>query len=225
MDTYAETRDRLTTYFDRTAAATWERLTSDAPVSRVRATVRAGRDRMRATLLGALPDDLSGTRILDAGCGVGQLAEALALRGAEVVAVDVSPSLLDVARRRVRGDLGIRFVAGDMLDEGLGRFDRVVAMDSLIHYAARDIGAALAGLGRRSGGVLFTIAPRTPFLTAFWLAGKAMPRADRSPRIIPHADAAIARAVAHAGLDARLARVERVTSGFYISQAMELSPC
>jgi hypothetical protein len=35
-------------------------LTSDAPVGRIRATVRAGRDRMRATLLSWLPQDLRG---------------------------------------------------------------------------------------------------------------------------------------------------------------------
>ena len=49
-DTYSHTRHRLEEYFDRTASQTWERLTSDAPVSRIRQTVRAGRDRMRAAL-------------------------------------------------------------------------------------------------------------------------------------------------------------------------------
>ena len=48
-------RDEIEHYFDRTAAQAWSRLTSDAPVSGIRATVRAGRDRMRQTLLGFLP--------------------------------------------------------------------------------------------------------------------------------------------------------------------------
>ena len=60
---YTSRRGEIENYFDRTAAAAWERLTSDAPVGRIRATVRAGRDRMRATLLSWLPDDLSGRRI------------------------------------------------------------------------------------------------------------------------------------------------------------------
>ena len=47
---YRERRDQLETYFDRTAAEAWARLTADAPVSRIRATVRAGRDDMRAQL-------------------------------------------------------------------------------------------------------------------------------------------------------------------------------
>ncbi|MFC6050870.1 magnesium protoporphyrin IX methyltransferase, partial [Methylobacterium hispanicum] len=37
--TYDARRGELTTYFDRTAADAWARLTSDAPVSRIRATV------------------------------------------------------------------------------------------------------------------------------------------------------------------------------------------
>ena len=53
--TYQHRRGEIETYFDRTAAQAWARLTSDAPVGRIRATVRAGRDRMRATLLSWLP--------------------------------------------------------------------------------------------------------------------------------------------------------------------------
>ena len=75
---YLERRAWIGEYFDRTAAAAWATLTSDAPVSRVRATVRAGRDQMRATLLGWLPPDLHGRRVLDAGCGTGTAAIELA---------------------------------------------------------------------------------------------------------------------------------------------------
>ena len=64
---YLQQRDRIETYFDRTAAQTWARLTSTAPVSGIRATVRAGRDQMRQTLLDWLPRDLTGKRVLDAG--------------------------------------------------------------------------------------------------------------------------------------------------------------
>ena len=66
--TYERTRASLETYFDRTAADTWARLTSTDPVSRIRATVRAGRDRMRGILLSRLPEDMTGMRLLDAGC-------------------------------------------------------------------------------------------------------------------------------------------------------------
>ncbi len=225
--TYEATRDRLETYFDRTASKTWERLTSDAPVSRIRQTVREGRDRMRAAMLARLPADLTGARVLDAGCGAGQMTEELARRGATVVAADISLSLLDVARRRIPAHLHARiaFVDGDMLDEAHGRFDHVLAMDSLIHYGAADIGVALARLGHRTAGsVVFTIAPRTPLLSAMWGVGQLFPQADRSPAIVPHSDAAIRRALTAAGMAGSLTRVARVARGFYISQAMELCP-
>ena len=138
---YQEKRDRLEEYFDRTAADQWAKLTSDAPVSGIRKTVRAGRDRMRETLLSWLPDDLYGRRILDAGCGTGALAVELVKRGAEVVAIDLSPTLVQLARERLPKDLGrgkLEFVSGDMLSTSYGRFDHVVAMDSMIHYEKYD---------------------------------------------------------------------------------------
>ena len=99
---YEATRNRVETYFDQTATRTWERLTSDAPVSGIRATVRAGRAQMRAVLTAQLPQDLHGARILDAGCGTGALSFELAARGADVVGVDISPQLIEIARNAAR---------------------------------------------------------------------------------------------------------------------------
>ena len=59
---YLARRHQVENYFDRTAVEAWSRLTSDAPVGRIRATVRAGRDEMRRTLLDWLPTDLRGRR-------------------------------------------------------------------------------------------------------------------------------------------------------------------
>ncbi|MEL6518237.1 MAG: magnesium protoporphyrin IX methyltransferase [Pseudomonadota bacterium] len=218
---YDATRARVEDYFDRTATRTWERLTSDAPVSRVRQTVRAGRDRMRALMLSRLPDDLSGVRVLDAGCGAGQMTAALAARGADVTAVDISPQLIKVARARLPSDTPgqVRFVAGDMLGD-LGEHDFVVAMDSLIYYSVPDIAAALDRLAERvRGGVVFTVAPRTPFLMAFWGMGKVFPQSDRSPVMVPHCHQRLSREVGGA-----VSKIDRVTSGFYISECLELRP-
>ena len=71
MSEYALTRARVEEYFDRTATKAWERLTTDAKVSRIRQTVRKGRDQMRELMISRLPQDLRGARILDAGCGTG----------------------------------------------------------------------------------------------------------------------------------------------------------
>ncbi len=224
---YAATRRRVESYFDRTAADVWTRLTSDLPVSRIRMTVRAGRERMRQVMLSRLPADLSGCRVLDAGCGAGQMTQELARRGARVVAVDISPSLLDVARRRLPDDLAemVHFEAGDMLSHEWGRFDHVVAMDSLIYYSASEIGGALAELAERTDGrIVFTAPPRTPLLMAMWGAGRLFPKADRSPAMVPHTAAGLARALRAAGCERPLSVIERITSGFYISTCLEVAP-
>lgn len=226
--TYLARRGQIETYFDRTAAEAWSRLTSDAPVSGIRATVRAGRDRMRNTLLAWLPADLRGRRVLDAGCGTGAFAVEAARRGAHVVAVDLSPTLVGLARERTPKDLGdgeVRFEVGDMLDPALGTFDHVVGMDSLIHYRAPDMARAVAGLAGRTGvSVLFTFAPRTAMLSVMHAAGRLFPRGDRAPAIEPVSPGAIAALLASdpALQGWRQARTERIASGFYTSQALEL---
>jgi magnesium-protoporphyrin O-methyltransferase len=227
--TYLERRGQIERYFDRTAAEAWARLTSDQPVSRIRATVRAGRDQMRSSLLGMLPLNLSGRRVLDAGCGTGALAGELALRGATVLAVDLSPTLIELARERIgapRGEGRVEFLSGDMSDPSLGRFDHVVAMDSLIHYRAGDVVRVIAGLAQRCDqSMLFTFAPSTPLLAMMRQVGRLFPRADRAPAIEPIAELGLReRLAAESALRGwRAARTRRVSHGFYTSQALELT--
>jgi len=224
--TYQQRRGQIENYFDRTAAAAWAKLTSDAPVGRIRATVRAGRDRMRATLLSWLTEELSGKRILDAGCGTGAFAVEAARRGAQVVAIDLSPTLVNLARERIPQDVAhlVEFHSGDMLDPALGHFDHVVAMDSIIHYQTEDAVHALAQLAERtSESIVFTCAPRTPLLAAMISVGRLFPRGDRAPWLEPMAQERIARLMkAHGALDGwACGRTQRISSGFYKSQAME----
>lgn len=226
---YQERRAAIETYFDRTAADAWKKLTSDAKVSRIRATVRAGRDEMRATLLSWLPSDLTGRRLLDAGCGTGALAIEAARRGAEVIAIDVAPTLIEIARERTPSDLGsgsVHFVAGDMLDPAHGRLDHVVAMDSLIHYAQVDVVKVLSELAARTDqSIVFTFAPRTPALALMHAVGRFFPRGNRAPAIEPvrvdDLRTALTTAPALAGW--QLGRTRRIAVGFYTSQALELT--
>jgi len=226
--TYLARRGELKIYFDRTAADAWARLTSEAPVSGIRATVRAGRDRMRAILLGCVPTDLHGARVLDAGCGTGAFSVAAARRGAHVVAIDLSPTLVNLARERTPRDLGagqIDFHVGDMMDSGLGDFDYVVAMDSLIHYKAPDMSRVVAAFAARTRrGIVFTFAPRTPMLSVMHGVGRLFPRGDRAPAIEPVGEAAISnRLIGESNLAGwKIGHSERVSSGFYTSHALEL---
>ena len=226
--TYSQRRDEIETYFDRTAVDAWAKLTSDAPVNRIRATVRAGRDRMRSTLLGYLPDDLRGARVLDAGCGTGALAAAVAARGGDVLAIDISPRLISLAKERVRlppGSGAIEFRVSDMVAADLGRFDWVVAMDSLIHYPADDMADMVASLASRAArGLAFTFAPWTRTLSVMHAVGRLFPRGNRAPDIVPVAPMDLARTLALRGMEAEfvLSRSARVDVGFYTSQTVEL---
>jgi magnesium-protoporphyrin O-methyltransferase len=226
--TYEKRRGELEQYFDRTAAAAWAKLTSDAPVSGIRANVRAGRDEMRATLLSYLPQDLRGRRVLDAGCGTGALAVEAARRGADVVASDLSATLVGLARERLPKDLGdgsISFHVGDMTDATLGEFDHVVAMDSIIHYRGPDMVRVVSGLASRARvSVIFTFAPLTPLLAVALTVGKIVPRGDKSPAIEPIRKSNLWKRIArHEALaDWTPARSYRVERGFYTSNAVEL---
>lgn len=216
--TYDQTRDRVESYFDKSATQVWERLTSDAPVSRIRQTVRAGRDKMRALMLAQLPQDLRGACVLDAGCGAGQMTAELAARGARVLAVDISPQLLSIAAKRLPPEYAarVRFVAGDMTSPALGSYDFAVAMDSLIYYSAPDIAAVLAKLGMGAQKVVFTVAPASPLLSLAWNVGRLFPRADRAPTMQPHRFASLQTATG-----GRLGHMGRISAGFYTSDCLE----
>jgi magnesium-protoporphyrin O-methyltransferase len=120
----------------------------------------------------------------------------------------------------------VDFMVGDMFDPELGRFDHVVAMDSLIHYRPEDTVRVLSGLSQRTAcSLLFTFAPRTVALSAMHAVGRLFPRGDRAPAIVPVGEpllrGLIAREPGLAGYEA--GRDRRVKSGFYTSHALELS--
>jgi magnesium-protoporphyrin O-methyltransferase len=160
-------------------------------------------------------------RLLDAGCGTGALALEAAARGAEVVAIDLSPQLVTLAAQRAADHPAasrIRFCSGDMLNPELGLFDYAVAMDSIIHYRPEDTFSAIAQLAARcQRAMLFTFAPRTPLLSTALAVGKMLPRGNRSPAIVPQSEADLRKKF-------NIGRSKKISSGFYTSQAMELLP-
>jgi SAM-dependent methyltransferase len=77
-----------------------------------------------------------GGAILDIGCGPGWTSLFLARAGYEVVGVDISERMIEIARERGRREhLAADFVVGDMEDLDLGRrdFDGVLFFDCLHH--------------------------------------------------------------------------------------------
>ena len=98
-------------------------------------------------------------------------------------------------------------------------------MDSLIHYQTPDIVRALALLlPRVRKSVLFTVAPRTPLLTVMHTIGRAFPRSDRAPAIVPVRETQLRSLLAteKAAQGWHVGRTQRIARGFYISHAIEL---
>ena len=224
---YLNRRSKLQDYFDRTANDAWAKLTSDAPVSGIRATVRAGRDQMRTNLIARLPESLAGKRILDAGCGTGALALELAKKGASIVAIDLSPNLIELAKERIApaDRQNIDFRSGDMLDDGLGEFDYVVGMDSMIHYCATDMLVVLEKLAPRvRNKIVFTFAPSTLPLEIMIRVGRLFPRKDRAPFIEPISQNKLSKLIDQSPwfVDWKIPHTQLVSSGFYKSQLMEI---
>lgn len=114
-----------------------------------------------------LAGDVSGMRVLDAGCGHGPLAAALQERGAVVSGFDLSPAMIAIARERLGDDADVR--VADLAaplpypDEG---FD-VVTISLALHYV-EDWMPTLAEVRRvlRPGGRLL-VAVIHPFVYAF----------------------------------------------------------
>jgi 2-polyprenyl-6-hydroxyphenyl methylase/3-demethylubiquinone-9 3-methyltransferase len=116
---------------------------------------------------------LAGVRALDVGCGGGLLAEGLARAGATVTAIDLSPSMIEVARLHAlseRLDIDYRVEsAGALADRAAGTFDVVTCMEMLEHVP--DPAGVLAQLARlvRPGGSVF-VSTINRNLKAFLLA-------------------------------------------------------
>lgn len=65
-------------------------------------------------------------RVLDLGCGAGRYALYLQDRGLDVVGIDISPTAVEVCRRRGLRD--VRLMSVDEMDASLGTFDTVLML-------------------------------------------------------------------------------------------------
>jgi ubiquinone/menaquinone biosynthesis C-methylase UbiE len=83
-----------------------------------------------------------GESVLEIGCGVGRWTRSLARAGADVVGLDLSPTMVREARRRARSegvDRNCRFIVADTAEFALNaRFDRIVGITVLQHVLDPD---------------------------------------------------------------------------------------
>ncbi len=116
---------------------------------------------------------LAGEHVADIGCGGGLLAESLARAGARVTAIDLSPSMIEVARLHAAGEgleIDYRLQSAAALQESAPeRFAVVTCMEMLEHVPdPAEIVRTLAGLTRPGGSIFVSTLNRN--LRAFLLA-------------------------------------------------------
>jgi demethylmenaquinone methyltransferase/2-methoxy-6-polyprenyl-1,4-benzoquinol methylase len=131
-----------------------------------------GQDRRWKARVVALSGARPGLRALDLACGTGDIAFALADRGADVVGLDITHRMLQLAKTK---RMNARFVTGDMLalpfhDEA---FDLVTTGYGLRNVT--DLPGAISEVRRvlRPGGVLLSLdfdRPVNPVVRAVYLA-------------------------------------------------------
>ena len=88
----------------------------------------------RARLIGRGAAIGPGQRVLEVGCGSGMFTEMFARSGADIVAVDISPDLIEIARSRELATDRVRFIVRpfeECLEEG--PFDAVIG-SSVLHH-------------------------------------------------------------------------------------------
>lgn len=90
------------------------------------------RARRRAELIATGARLAPGTRVLEIGCGTGLFTEYFAASGARIIAVDLSPDLLAVARQRALPGVEFRLQAFEECDVD-GPFDAVIG-SSVLHH-------------------------------------------------------------------------------------------
>lgn len=113
--------------------------------------------------------EIRGQRILDAGCGAGQIMSDLLLRGARVSGFDVSPAMIEIARGRLGDEVDLRVAdLGEPLPYSDNAFDVVIASLAL-HYV-EDWARTLAELRRvlvPSGRLLVSIIHPTVYAVVY----------------------------------------------------------
>lgn len=119
---------------------------------------------------------LRGARVLDVGCGGGLLSEALAAAGADVVAIDLAPDLLKVAK--LHGlESGLRIDYRQQPVEALAAeapasFDAIACMEMLEHVPdPASVLGACATLLKPGGRLFLSTLNRTPAAFALAIVG------------------------------------------------------
>jgi predicted TPR repeat methyltransferase len=100
----------------------------------------------------------TGLDVLDAGCGTGLCGPLLRAAGKRLVGVDLSPAMIELARKRDLYDTLVVAELVSYLGEHPAAFDAIVSADTLVYFGALDAAVRAAARALRPAGVLiFTV--------------------------------------------------------------------
>ncbi|MEE4278310.1 MAG: bifunctional 2-polyprenyl-6-hydroxyphenol methylase/3-demethylubiquinol 3-O-methyltransferase UbiG [Halieaceae bacterium] len=128
---------------------------------------------------------VAGRRLLDVGCGGGILAEAMALRGAEVSGIDMGEGPLSVARlHQLESKVEVNYrrsTAEELAASEPGHYDIVCCLEMLEHVPdPAAVIRACAELTKPGGELFFSTINRNPKAFAFAIVG-----AEHILRLLP----------------------------------------
>jgi 2-polyprenyl-6-hydroxyphenyl methylase / 3-demethylubiquinone-9 3-methyltransferase len=120
---------------------------------------------------------ISGTRVLDIGCGGGILSDSMARRGARVLGIDLASKPLKVAQLHAleagTPNIEYREISAEALAADVpGTFDTVTCMEMLEHVPdPSSVVAACASLTKPGGWIFFSTINRNPKAFLFAIVG------------------------------------------------------
>ncbi|MEO8161112.1 MAG: bifunctional 2-polyprenyl-6-hydroxyphenol methylase/3-demethylubiquinol 3-O-methyltransferase UbiG [Arenimonas sp.] len=128
---------------------------------------------------------LRGARVLDVGCGAGLLSESMAKEGAQVIALDLAPELVEIAKLHLLESglqVDYRLQSAEAIAEAMpGAFDAVTCMEMLEHVPdPGSVMQACATALKPGGRLIVSTLNRTPVAFAAAIVG-----AEYLARLLP----------------------------------------
>ena len=105
-------------------------------------------------LLENMPIDV-GNRVLDVACGAGVLEESLIKKGAIVDAIDISPLMIEKAKKNIVSD-SVKFIIANFYEYTSNvKYDGILVFDAYPHFFDKECFARKSAELLREGGTLW----------------------------------------------------------------------